>query len=97
MGLKIRQLKEAGISQVIVVIGYKKEQFYYLQEKWGVILIENEKHHTRNNHSSIYAARKYLKNTYICSADNYFTVNHFQPEVEAPYYAAVYADGETKE
>lgn len=94
---QIRQLQEAGIGQIVIVAGYKKEQFYYLQEKLGVTVVENEEYRVRNNHSSIYAARNYLKNSYICSADNYFTVNPFQAEVEEPYYAALYADGETKE
>ncbi|MBE5956545.1 MAG: hypothetical protein E7253_08835 [Lachnospiraceae bacterium] len=94
---QIEQLRQAGIEEIIVVVGYKKEQFLYLKEKYGIILIENKEYHTRNNHSTIYAAKEYLKNTYICSADNYFADNPFEAEVEAPYYAAVYSDGETKE
>lgn len=38
-----------------------------------------------------------LKNSYICSADNYFTENPFAQEVENSYYAAQYADGYTAE
>ena len=94
---QIRQLQEAGIRHIIVVTGYKKEQFTYLNKKYGVDLIYNEEYHIRNNHSSIYAARKYLNNTYVCSADNYFTVNPFEPEVDAPYYAALFAPDETNE
>ena len=94
---QIRQLKEAGIEEIIVVVGYMKEKFAYLKEKMGVILVENEEYLVRNNHSSIYAVRKYLGNSYICSADNYFTRNPFRPEVEDAYYAAVYAEGETQE
>lgn len=94
---QIRQLREAGIEQIIVVVGYKKEQFEYLGEKFGVVLIENTEYDNRNNHSSLYAVKKYLKNTYICSADNYFTINPFTKENGESYYAAVYAQGETKE
>lgn len=94
---QIRQLREAGIEQIIVVVGYKKEQFEYLGEKFGVVLIENTEYDNRNNHSSLYAVKEYLKNTYICSADNYFTINPFTKENEESYYAAVYAQGETKE
>jgi hypothetical protein len=39
----------------------------------------------------------YLRNTYICSSDNYFKENPFEAEVDDAYYAAIYADGETKE
>lgn len=94
---QIRQLQEAGIPEIILVVGYKKEQFYYLQEKFGVRIVENNDFLTRNNNSSIYAVREYLKNTYICSSDNYFAQNPFTIEVDDSYYAAVYATGETKE
>ena len=50
-----------------------KEQFEYLRGKYGVILLENPKYQTRNNNSTIYAARDYLNNSYVCSADNYFS------------------------
>ncbi|MBR3242869.1 MAG: choline-phosphate cytidylyltransferase, partial [Parasporobacterium sp.] len=51
----------------------------------------------RNNHSSIYAARNVLGNSYVCSSDNYFSENPFEPEVNDSYYAAIYADGPTEE
>lgn len=94
---QIRQLKEAGIDEIVLVVGYRKEQFYYLAEKFGVQIVENTEYNVRNNNSSIYAARDYLKNSYICSADNYFFTNPFESEVEESYYSAIYADGQTKE
>lgn len=94
---QIRQIQEAGISPVYIVVGYKKEQFYYLREKFGVIIIENDEYLERNNNSSIYAVKDILKNSYICSADNYFSENPFEREVREAYYAAVFADGDTDE
>lgn len=94
---QIRQLREAGISEIIVVTGYKAEMFDYLKDRFGVILLHNAQYLERNNHASIYAARDYLRNTYICSADNYFLVNPFEAHVLDSYYAALYADGPTKE
>ena len=94
---QIRQLHEAGVKSVIVVTGYKKEMLQYLQDKLGVILVENPEYSQRNNHSSIRAAARYLGNSYICSSDNYFEINPFEKQVEEPYYAAVYAAGETRE
>jgi len=94
---QIRQLQEVGISEIIIVTGYKKEQFEYLKEKYGVRIIENHEYLTRNNNSSIYAVKNYLKNSYICSADNYFSQNPFEKEVEGSYYAAVFSEGETQE
>lgn len=94
---QIRQLKEAGIDDVIVVTGYKKECFDSLRGKFGVRLVHNPDYHVRNNHSSIHAVKDFLRNSYICSSDNYFTQNPFENRVDGAYYAAVYADGETKE
>ncbi len=94
---QIRQLREAGVPEIYIVVGYKAEMFTYLEEKFGVHLVLNPDFLRRNNNGSIYAAKDVLKNTYICSADNYFSVNPFEREVPECYYAAVYADGPTKE
>ena len=94
---QIRQLREAGIEKVVVVTGYKAEQFEYLKDKYGVVLINNPYYLTRNNNSSIYAAREYIKNSYICSSDNYFITNPFESDVDESYYAAVYMEGQTGE
>lgn len=94
---QIRQLREAGIEEVVVVTGYKAEQFEYLKDKYGVVLINNPYYLTRNNNSSIYAAREYIKNSYICSSDNYFLDNPFESDVDESYYSAVYMEGDTGE
>ena len=94
---QIRQLQESGIREIVIVVGYRKEQFAYLRDKYSVILVENTDYETRNNNGSIYAVKDYLKNSYICSADNYFRHSPFEKEVEESYYAALYAEGETKE
>lgn len=94
---QIRQLREAGIQDVYVITGYMAEAFQYLEHKLSIRLIHNPEYESRNNHSSIYAARHVLGNSYICSADNYFPENLFTREAQAPYYSALYADGETEE
>ena len=48
---QIRQLREVGINEIVVVVGHKKEQFYYLKEKFGVIIVENPEYNTRNNNA----------------------------------------------
>lgn len=94
---QIRQLREAGINEIIIVTGYKAEQFEYLKDKFGVKLVHNPDYLVRNNNSSIYAVKDYLKNSYICSSDNYFFDNPFESEVDDCYYSAIYAEGETNE
>lgn len=94
---QIKQLKEKGINEIVIVVGYKAEKFAYLKEKYGVILIEAADYKTRNNHASVYAARKYLKNTIITSSDLYFTQNIFQAYAFDSYYCTVYVNGKTAE
>lgn len=94
---QIKQLQKAGIPEIIIVTGYKSQAFAYLKEKYNVVLVHNPDYLTRNNHSSIYAVRDYLKNSYICSSDNYFIKNPFTSEVEESYYSAIYAKGKTSE
>lgn len=94
---QIRQLKEAGINDIYIVTGYKAEEFQYLGEKFGVHLRRNPFYDTRNNNASIRVVEDILSNTYVCSADNYFSRNPFGPEAESAYYAAVYSNGPTNE
>lgn len=72
----ILQLRETGIKDIYIVVGYKKEMYFYLEDKHGVKLIGNP-HLEKNNVWSLYLARKYLKNTYICACDYYYANNPF--------------------
>ena len=94
---QIRQILDAGIKDVIIVTGYKKEQLEYLKQKFGVKLVENKEYLTRNNNSTINAVKDFLNNSYVCSSDNYFANDPFESAVDDSYYAAVYSDGPTQE
>lgn len=94
---QICQLKEVGIDDIIIVVGYLREQFDYLIKKFGVKLVINEEYAIRNNHSSIFHVQNYLKNSYICSADNYFSINPFERYVDDAYYATLYSSTTTQE
>ncbi|WP_172119760.1 NTP transferase domain-containing protein [Actinomyces faecalis] len=94
---QIRQLHEAGITDVTVVVGYKKEYFFYLAQQFGVQIVINDDYLTRNNNGSLWRVREMLGNTYICSSDDYFTTNPFESYVYQAYYSAQYAKGTTSE
>ena len=94
---QISQLQSAGINDITVVVGYKKEFFFYLQELFGVNIVTNNEYATRNNHASLMAAIDQLGSTYICSSDNYFTENPFHRYEYHAYYAAEYAESATGE
>lgn len=84
---QIRQLKEAGITNITVVVGYMKEAFFYLEDAFGVKIRVNEQYVSRNNNSTLMLVREQLGNTYICSSDDYFTENVFRSYVHEAYYA----------
>ena len=94
---QIRQLKEKGINEIIMVVGYLKENFDYLIDKYGVKLVFNPEYAVKNNLSSLYYARNFLKNSYILSADNWMRENIFNYEEDKSWYSCVYKEGPTSE
>ncbi|BDA63677.1 phosphotransferase [Actinomyces capricornis] len=94
---QIRQLQEAGITDITLVVGYKKEYFFHLAEQLGVRIVVNDDYVTRNNNGSLWLVREELGNTYVCSSDDYFTVNPFDSHVYKAYYSAQYVEGPTQE
>lgn len=94
---QIEQLREAGVADIVVVCGYKKESFYYLEDKYGVNVVVNRAYAERNNSSSLMLVREILGNTYVCSSDNYFEENPFERRVWKAYYSAQFAEGPTRE
>lgn len=96
---QIEQLEEAGVEDIYVVVGYMKEKFFYLERKYGVKLIVNNQFGKKGNLYSLYMARKYFSNTYICCADHYFTLNPFMghDHENRSYRACTYQEGKFRE
>lgn len=96
---QIEQLQQAGITEIYIVVGYMKEKFFYLEQKYGVKLIVNNEFGTKGNLYSLYVAREYLANTYICCADHYFVHNPFiDPNVNnLSYRACIFQKGKFRE
>lgn len=88
---QIRQLREAGIENIVVVIGYKQEMYFFLAEKYNVIL-EINPDFSKNNIYSLYIVCNYLNSTYICNCDNYFEENPFSQYEFNSYHATVYKE-----
>ena len=74
---QICQLKQAGIDDITLVLGYKKEMFYYLEDKYQVKFIINDSFNIKNNIESLRLAQSIISNTYICVSDDYFMENPF--------------------
>ena len=99
MERQIKQLISAGISDIAVIVGYLKEKFDYLTDKYGCKLIYNPEFESKNNISSIHAARDYLRgrNAYILSSDHWIRENIFHAYEGAAWYASRHFSGETSE
>ena len=67
-------LLNRGVKHIYIVVGYKKEQFDFLEKKYNNLsLIENKEYLKINNISSIHAAIPVMgkEDCFICEADLY--------------------------
>lgn len=94
---QIKQLREAGVTDITLVVGYMKEKFFKLAEKYDLKLAINNTFNNKGNINSLYAVKDILKNTYICCSDHYFEKNPFLEEPEHTYRACAYKEGKFRE
>ena len=74
----IRQLHEAGVREIYVVVGYMKERFDYLIDRFGVRLVVNPDYGAKNNLHSLKRAEKYLADSYLIPCDVWCEENPFR-------------------
>ena len=80
----IDALRANGIAEIHVVVGYKKEQFAFLADRYpGLTFVENPLYDSANNISSLYAARAFLADTVILDGDMVIE----NPDVFRPAFA----------
>lgn len=96
---QIRQLHEAGIMDITIVVGYLKEKFDYLIDKFNVKLLYNPEYHNKNTLASVWWARDCFKgkNTYLLSSDNWIRDNMYHTYECGSWYSASYMKGNTSE
>lgn len=95
----IEALHRNGIGEIYVVVGYMKERFSELSEKYPELrLIENPWYDDCNNISSLYAAREHLEDAMILDGDQIILNDAvLLPEFERSGYNAVWTDEHTDE
>lgn len=96
---QIRQLNEAGITDITIVVGYLKEKFEYLIDKYQVKLLYNPEYSCKNNLATVYHAKELFrgKNMYLLVSDNWLRENMFHCYECGSWYSAVYVKGKTSE
>lgn len=95
----INSLHKNGIYEIYVVVGYLKEQFEYLKDKYdNLTLLENPYYNQCNNISSLYVARDYISEAFILDGDQIiYNDDILNPEYELSGYNAVWTDDYTNE
>ena len=73
----ISQLHEAGVKDIIVVVGFMKESFEYLIDEYGVELVVNPDYASSNNLHSLSLVSDRIHNTYIIPCDIWCDSNPF--------------------
>lgn len=96
---QIAQLHEVGVTDITIVVGYLKEKFEYLIDKWGVKLLYNPEYHNKNTLTTVYRARDCFKgkNTYLLSSDNWIRNNMYHTYECGAWYSSVFMEGKTSE
>ncbi len=96
---QIQQLHQVGITDITIVVGYLKEKFEYLTDKYGVSLLYNPEYSCKNTLATIYRAREVLRgrNMYVLSSDNWLRDNMFHSWECGAWYSSVYMRGNTSE
>ncbi len=94
---QIKQLHEVGIKDITIVVGYLKEKFDYLVDKYNVKLLYNPEYARKNTIATLWHARHLLKNTYILSSDNWIRETIFHAYEPCAWYSGVYMRGNTSE
>ena len=89
----IKQLKEKRIDDIVVMVGYLKEQFEYLIDKYNVKLVYNKEYKNKNTLATLNLASDYIKNKncYITVSDIYMEENLFHEYEAEPFYSGIFA------
>lgn len=83
---QIKQLQKAGVKEIYIVVGFMKEQFDYLIDKYGVELIVNTEYASKNNLHSLALAAKHIGNSYIVPCDIWCKQNPFSNDELYSWY-----------
>lgn len=74
----IRQLRAVDIYEILIVVGFMKEKYEYLMDKYQVRLIVNREYAEKNNLYSVALVGEFLDDAYIIPCDLWCRENPFR-------------------
>lgn len=82
----IQQLQNVGVKKILVVVGFLKEEYEYLIDRYHVELVYNSEYHSCNNLYSLYLVKDYLSDAYIVPCDIWCKNNPFSSSETDSWY-----------
>ena len=89
---QILLLQERGIFDITLVAGYRKDKLEYLERKYNVHIVLNEKYEQYNNIYSLYLVLNNFADTYILEGDVWLQRNCIRTDLEQSSYLAAWQD-----
>lgn len=82
----IKQLHTIGIKEIYIVVGFLKEQYEYLIDKYEVELVVNSDYANKNNLHSLKLVKEHLENAYVIPCDIWCNKNPFSSNEMYSWY-----------
>lgn len=82
----IKQLHEVGVQDIKVVVGFMKEHYEFLIDKYNVKLVVNSHYKDWNNVYSLFLVKDDISDTYILPCDVWFEENPFSTIEDESWY-----------
>lgn len=82
----ISQLHEVGVQNIKVVVGFMKEHYEFLIDKYNVKLVVNSHYKDWNNIYSLFLVKDEISDTYILPCDVWFEKNPFSTIEDESWY-----------
>lgn len=83
---QIEQLHAVGVNEIYIIVGFLKENFEYLIDKYDVKLIVNMDYDKKNNLASLAKAADFIGNTYIVPCDLWCVENPYSKTEAYSWY-----------
>lgn len=89
---QLQFLREAGITEITIVSGYRAEKLAYLKDMYGVDIVHNERYASGNNILSMYKVLDRLGDHYAIDGDTWLQANPFLTPPEKSMYFSAWHD-----